>query len=163
MNGSNKQECEITLGLKGLSGTNTLAYCTHSSVIKKMKCCENGSRLQRLCQLRFLNFHLVYNWEKTQLPFFFIGVPYHKSIDYLSGWLLQLRTPFLIMIIRLWWMQSLPLKWYLHRVSCCTHIDIILNRLINGTHCLLCFALLEMLVPAKKIHFKEQVLAEGKK
>ncbi len=39
-NGPNKVECYITLGLKGLTGTNTQAYWAHSKVTKKMKCFE---------------------------------------------------------------------------------------------------------------------------
>jgi hypothetical protein len=34
-----------TIGWKGLSGTNTLAYWAHSKVTKKMKCCEYGTRV----------------------------------------------------------------------------------------------------------------------
>ncbi len=36
----NKLQCYITLELKGFPVTNTLAYLTHSYVMKKMKCCE---------------------------------------------------------------------------------------------------------------------------
>ncbi len=37
-------KCYITLGWRGLQGTNTLAYWVNSWVIKKMKCCEYGPR-----------------------------------------------------------------------------------------------------------------------
>ncbi len=43
-NEPNKLECYITLGLKGLPLTNTLAYWQHSEVTKKMKCFEYGHR-----------------------------------------------------------------------------------------------------------------------
>ncbi len=36
----NKLECQISLGWICLSGTNTLAYWTHSLLMKKLKCCE---------------------------------------------------------------------------------------------------------------------------
>jgi hypothetical protein len=39
-NESNKLECYITLGWKGLTVTNTLAFKVHSSVTKNMKCFE---------------------------------------------------------------------------------------------------------------------------
>ncbi len=41
--------------------------------------------------------------------------------------------------------------------------DIILNRMINGTYCLPCFALLVQLVAGTKIHFQEQALVTGTK
>jgi hypothetical protein len=34
----------ITLGLKGLPGTNPLAYGAHLEVVKKKKCCEYDPR-----------------------------------------------------------------------------------------------------------------------
>jgi hypothetical protein len=34
------QECYTTLGWKGLLGTSTLAYWSHSYVVKKINCCE---------------------------------------------------------------------------------------------------------------------------
>jgi hypothetical protein len=37
------------------------------------------------------------------------------------------------------------------------------NRLINGMSCVLCLILLALLVPAAKIHFKEQGLVAGTK
>jgi hypothetical protein len=40
-------------------------------------------------------------------------------------------------------------------------IDIIFNRLINGTYQLTCFALLVLLVTAAKIHFEELALVAG--
>ncbi len=40
MDGSNKQECYITVGEKGLPGTNTQAYWAHSYV---MQSCEHAS------------------------------------------------------------------------------------------------------------------------
>ncbi len=45
MNGPNTQECCITLVWKGLPLTSTLAYCAHSKVTKKIKCCYYGSRI----------------------------------------------------------------------------------------------------------------------
>ncbi len=42
-------------------------------------------------------------------------------------------------------------------------MDIVLNRLINGTHCLPCFKWLVLSVSTAKIHFKEQALAVGTK
>jgi hypothetical protein len=42
-------------------------------------------------------------------------------------------------------------------------IDIVLNRLINGTYYLPCFALLVMVVASTKILFKKQALAAGTK
>jgi hypothetical protein len=41
--------------------------------------------------------------------------------------------------------------------------DIILYRMINGTYCLPCFALLVLLVAGTKIHFAEQVPVTGTK
>ncbi len=43
MDGSKKQECYITVGYKGLPGTNTQAYWAHSYVTKKMQSCEYAS------------------------------------------------------------------------------------------------------------------------
>jgi hypothetical protein len=43
-NGPNKLECYIALDRKGLPGTNTLAFCAHAIVRKKMKCCEYDPR-----------------------------------------------------------------------------------------------------------------------
>jgi hypothetical protein len=40
MNGPKKQECYITVGWRGLPGTNTLACLAHLWVTKKMRCCE---------------------------------------------------------------------------------------------------------------------------
>jgi hypothetical protein len=42
-------------------------------------------------------------------------------------------------------------------------IDIVLNRPINGTYCLPCFALLVLLVANPKIHFKENALVSSTK
>ncbi len=39
-NGSSKLQCYITIGLKNLPKTNTLAYYALLKVAKKMKCCE---------------------------------------------------------------------------------------------------------------------------
>ncbi len=39
----NNLECYNTQSTTGSSGTNTLAYWTHSLVMKEMKCCKNGS------------------------------------------------------------------------------------------------------------------------
>ncbi len=41
-NGFDEPKCQITLGWKGLSVTNAVAYWVHSYVTKKMKCCEYG-------------------------------------------------------------------------------------------------------------------------
>jgi len=43
MNGINKLEHYITLGLKGLPGANTQVYWTYPNVMKKMKHCEYRS------------------------------------------------------------------------------------------------------------------------
>ncbi len=43
MNGPSKLESYITLGWKGMSKTNTLAYWAHSKVTKKMKSSELSS------------------------------------------------------------------------------------------------------------------------
>jgi len=43
-NGSNKLECYITLGCKGLTGANTLVYLAQSYVTNKLECCEGGPR-----------------------------------------------------------------------------------------------------------------------
>jgi hypothetical protein len=45
MNGPNMLECYITIGWKGLSVTNTLAYWVQSSVAKKIYSCETSSYL----------------------------------------------------------------------------------------------------------------------
>jgi len=37
MNGPNKLECYITLGLKGLPVTNSLVYSAHSKAMKKLE------------------------------------------------------------------------------------------------------------------------------
>jgi hypothetical protein len=42
-------------------------------------------------------------------------------------------------------------------------IDIVLNRLINSTYHLPCFAWLVLIVAAIKIHFEEQALEAGTK
>ncbi len=47
MNGLNKLECFILLDLKGLLGTNTQAYRTHSLAMRCMKCCENNTWISR--------------------------------------------------------------------------------------------------------------------
>ncbi len=44
MNETNKLERYITLGWKGLLGTDILAYSIHSEVTKKIKCCEYSPR-----------------------------------------------------------------------------------------------------------------------
>ncbi len=44
MNGTNSIKCIITLGWKGLPGTNTAAYWDHSKVMKKINCCEYSTR-----------------------------------------------------------------------------------------------------------------------
>jgi hypothetical protein len=40
MNGKNKLEHYITIGWKGLPVSNALVYFAHSSITKKIKCCE---------------------------------------------------------------------------------------------------------------------------
>ncbi len=50
-NGSYKLQHYITLGWKGLPGTNTLANWAHSYVSKKMKCCECDPWLLLMCRL----------------------------------------------------------------------------------------------------------------
>jgi hypothetical protein len=44
----NKLQCYITVGWKGLSGTNALAYWAYLYVMKKMKCCEYCPSLRGL-------------------------------------------------------------------------------------------------------------------
>ncbi len=45
MNGPNKLKCYITLGCKGLPGTNNLSSWAYYKITKKIKCCEYATRL----------------------------------------------------------------------------------------------------------------------
>ncbi len=69
MNGPNKLECYVTLGCKGLLGTNILAYWAHLYVARKIKCCKYYSSHHwfhyRLYAARVLALRWIVNalWE----------------------------------------------------------------------------------------------------
>jgi hypothetical protein len=85
MNRAFKVECYITLGWKGLSGANTLAYWAHPKVTKKMECCEYSTRLQALptkCQAWFNIFRIDVTFEmRTVLNGICLFIDNSKSSD----------------------------------------------------------------------------------
>ncbi len=82
MFGPHKLERYITLDLKSLTGTNTLAYLTHFLVMKKMKWSENEVNME--LGLMLLNF-LRPLFTKVRNKLVFVpGRPFHPSLMFVG-------------------------------------------------------------------------------
>ncbi len=75
------------------------------------------------------------------------------------NWTLILDCVFVLFPVLKWFSSSQEWGWF-HLIRT---IDITLNRLINGTYHLPCFALIVLLVAASKINLKERALVSGTK